>query len=953
MEQEKGVIAGVYEIERKIGSGGAGIVYLGCHQRLDKKIVLKADKRAATAKLASLRREVDALKELNHPFIPRVYDFVAEGDTVYTVMDYIEGESLDKPLKRGERFPQAQVIGWACQLLDALRYLHTRPPHGILHSDIKPANIMLTPQGDICLIDFNIALALDKEGTVRVGYSKGYASPEHYGIDFTRTSEKRYETEMTGQATELLSETPLPTGNSGQTGDSKKRGVLLDVRSDIYSLGATLYHLLTGNRPPQDAREVPPIKDPDVSPAVAAILAKAMEPNPDDRYQTASEMLDAFRNLHRNDPRARSLRRTTLAVAAAMLLLFLVGGFLTFVGHHRIAELERNQARTEQSVRALQEGDVASAVRLAAQSLKRSPGFLDAPNAANTQLALTNALGVYHLESGFEAYRTLDLPSEPLKVRFSPDGTKIGAVYAWQLAIYDMETLDCLAKLDVEESALSDFVFLDEQRAAYAGPSGLCVYHLGEGRELWSGRPCTAVERSADGRRIATVFKDSSAAYVYDVETGDTIQEISFQGKGQWVAPNDRYMDHEYNLFSLNQDGTLLAASYEDGSLMLFPVDGSEAVEILEPGGYLHFEGGFYGRYFAFSAYSNADGCLFAVIDVTDYHKTVLFNLDSPVHVQADENGILLSNQNILVSLDPETGEQKELSYTEKDILSFHRGGSYVVASENMTGGTGCFSLYDRNAVMMERIQMETTCDFVDIAGSYCVAASHNTPTLRFMMLSDHADARIFTYDSSIEHTEARLSADGKTVMLFRYDCFRIFDMDGELITKEDIPDPLEVYDQQYRRSGEDSTLEVIYKDGFIREYSARDGSVLDERQGETPDLTLYEEFLTERFRITRTLHDVPTVFDRESGKRIRELEQDDTLAYVDQTGDNIITWYLTSQGKWYGLLLNEKCETLARLPDLCDVLENRLIFDYSIGELKESRIYSLEELLDLADAYQ
>ena len=142
-------------------------------------------------------------------------------------------------------------------------------------------------------------------------------------------------------------------------------------------------------------------------------------------------------------------------------------------------------------------------------------------------------------------------------------------------------------------------------------------------------------------------------------------------------------------------------------------------------------------------------------------------------------------------------------------------------------------------------------------------------------------------------------------------------------------------------------------KDGFIREYSARDGSVLDERQGETPDLTLYEEFLTERFRITRTLHDVPTVFDRESGKRIRELEQDDTLAYVDQTGDNIITWYLTSQGKWYGLLLNEKCETLARLPDLCDVLENRLIFDYSIGELKESRIYSLEELLDLADAYQ
>lgn len=161
------IIASTYEIIEKIGSGGGGIVYLGRHLRLEKLVVLKADKRTISAKPEVLRREVDALKDLSHTYIPQVYDFVEQDGVVYTVMDFIEGESLDKPLKRGQRFPQAQVIGWACQLLEALCYLHSRPPHGILHSDIKPANIMLTPQGDIRLIDFNIALALGEEGLSR------------------------------------------------------------------------------------------------------------------------------------------------------------------------------------------------------------------------------------------------------------------------------------------------------------------------------------------------------------------------------------------------------------------------------------------------------------------------------------------------------------------------------------------------------------------------------------------------------------------------------------------------------------------------------------------------------------------------------------------------------------------------------------------------------------------
>ena len=120
MDNSKPLIAGTYRIIGEIGSGGGGIVYLAEHLRLNKNVVLKEDKRTLNSKPDVLRREVDALKNLSHSYIPQVYDFIEENGIVYTVMDYIDGESFDKHLRRGERFSQAQVIEWACQLLEAL-----------------------------------------------------------------------------------------------------------------------------------------------------------------------------------------------------------------------------------------------------------------------------------------------------------------------------------------------------------------------------------------------------------------------------------------------------------------------------------------------------------------------------------------------------------------------------------------------------------------------------------------------------------------------------------------------------------------------------------------------------------------------------------------------------------------------------------------------------------------
>ena len=113
-------IASTYQVLDRIGAGGGGVVYLANHTRLGKQVILKADKRKISTRPELLRREVDILKDLHHPYIPQVYDFFVENDVVYTVMDFIAGESLDKPLRRGERYPQSQVIQWAIQLLEAL-----------------------------------------------------------------------------------------------------------------------------------------------------------------------------------------------------------------------------------------------------------------------------------------------------------------------------------------------------------------------------------------------------------------------------------------------------------------------------------------------------------------------------------------------------------------------------------------------------------------------------------------------------------------------------------------------------------------------------------------------------------------------------------------------------------------------------------------------------------------
>jgi len=248
------VIEGKYEILKLIGTGGMSYVYLAMDKRLNKQWAVKEIKKTANGKNDeiienSLLTEANLMKKLDHPALPRIVDIIDNGETIYVIMDYIEGESLDKILCEYGAQPQELVIDWAKQVCDALQYLHSQNPP-IIYRDMKPSNIMLKPEGNIKIIDFGIAREYKEQSLAdtKVLGTKGYASPEHYG--------------------------------NRQT----------DARSDIYTLGMTMHHLLTGADPRPADYMYAPIRqwNPELSGGLERIIDKCTALNPDERYQTAT-----------------------------------------------------------------------------------------------------------------------------------------------------------------------------------------------------------------------------------------------------------------------------------------------------------------------------------------------------------------------------------------------------------------------------------------------------------------------------------------------------------------------------------------------------------------------------------------------------------------------------------------------------------------------------------------
>ncbi len=267
-----------YEIVHLAGRGGMGAVYQAKDLRLEGRICavkeilpelltnLTDPDQPLEQTIEQFYQEASVLARLDHPNLPKVSDYFSENGREYLVMDFVAGRDLQDILMESKQhnnpLSESQVLGWASQLLDALEYLHSQEP-AVLHRDIKPSNIKLTPQGRVKLVDFGLVKVMqpDDTRTVTVVQGRGtaaYTPLEQYG------------------------------GDTGHT----------DVRTDIYSVGATLYHLLAGN-PPQDAKErflqpgsLIPLREvhPNLSARTERAIFQSLAMHPDERPRDVREV---------------------------------------------------------------------------------------------------------------------------------------------------------------------------------------------------------------------------------------------------------------------------------------------------------------------------------------------------------------------------------------------------------------------------------------------------------------------------------------------------------------------------------------------------------------------------------------------------------------------------------------------------------------------------------------
>ena len=288
------IVDGKYRILRVVGKGGMSVVYQAVNEKANKIWAIKEVRKDGVQNYEVVKQnlivETELLKRFNHPNLPSIIDVIDGDGSFLIVMDYIEGNSLSKALETSGAQAQEDVIEWSKQLCDVLGYLHSRKPP-IIYRDMKPANVMLKPDGNVSLIDFGTAREFKSssvEDTTCLG-TQGYAAPEQYG-------------------------------GHGQT----------DARTDIYCLGATMYHLVTGHNPSTPPYEMYPIRqwNPSLSSGFEEIILKCTQRNPEDRYQSCAELLyalDHYQDLDIENKKVQKLKWKTFIASLIMTLAMLLG----------------------------------------------------------------------------------------------------------------------------------------------------------------------------------------------------------------------------------------------------------------------------------------------------------------------------------------------------------------------------------------------------------------------------------------------------------------------------------------------------------------------------------------------------------------------------------------------------------------------------------------------------
>jgi len=295
----KNVFDGRYEFLKVIGKGGMGKVYLAKNIKLGTLWAIKETQKETKNKVDFLA-EPNILKKLDHPAVVRIFDIDEDEENVYIVEEFVEGISVEDELKKVRSIDEKIVVQWAKEICEALIYLHSLRPNPIIYRDMKPSNVMITKDNKVKIIDFGIAREYKNHAESDTTYigTRGYAAPEQYGTSQT------------------------------------------DGRTDIYSLGVTLYHMATGLSPNDPPYEIIPIRqiDENLSEGLEYIIAKCTKSNPEDRYQSAEMLLEDLNNIEKLNSEYK--RRKIISLIKTLIAVIFLVGFsgLIYAGVLRVKE---------------------------------------------------------------------------------------------------------------------------------------------------------------------------------------------------------------------------------------------------------------------------------------------------------------------------------------------------------------------------------------------------------------------------------------------------------------------------------------------------------------------------------------------------------------------------------------------------------------------------------------
>lgn len=507
------VLQNRYEIVRPIGQGGMGAVYESLDKRLRKTVALKQVLFTDKAMKKAFEREAILLANLNHTALTPVIDHFFEENGQFLVMEYIPGDDLASRMERiGGKFPPAEVVPWALQwtdqLLDALEYLHAQKPP-VIHRDIKPQNLKLTPRGGIILLDFGLA----RGGLADISTVTARSSVEGYTPNYA----------------------PM----------EQIRGSEPDVRSDLYSLAATMYHVLTGNKPPdaltraanllnnqKDPLRLANELNPNVPAPVAAVLQGTMALNPDNRPPTAGVM-------------RKALKRTAQSGLT----------------EPRVRKDSQEMGTADSPV-------VTQNLHVSAQNISISgPATSQLDAAPPTQKLEAN-------EPPGTLIRTITTGSSLLTVAFSPDGLfgaaagEDNTVGLWQLSDGQM-----IRTFEGHSSPIRSITFSPDGSMLASGSADKTVrlWSVKDGSEIYQTEldAIEGVAFSPDGTLLA-VGGWASAISLFKITDQMELEEIETFSAGI------------VNCLAFSPDGKFLAAGCYDTNILLWTVSDGELVRTLE-----------------------------------------------------------------------------------------------------------------------------------------------------------------------------------------------------------------------------------------------------------------------------------------------------------------------------------------------------------------------------------